>query len=426
MKRIMLKMSLHSNNEFVSNSGIIIVKTGTKYIISTRVIHEKGEPFCAYFGVVFLDKDSKEVGRRIRWLNDAVGTEQTVNIISKALTDRIVVIYRINSETPLTSECKYRLLPMSDISIVEADNELEENFEDVNDYALSRPEELDDEQESIFERNIVWIFGSARSGTTWLGTELLSYNTRTVDELRIADHLGSTLLMETGGSPVRRLDHHSRRPSYFFSKRYENTWIYFLRKLFLNRIYSEISDFSHKIIIKEPMGIGAPDIISKCMPQSKIIILLRDGRDIIDSLFDSRRDENSWGVKMGFTSLDQNKRLEFVERQARTWIKLVEVLMKAYDNHPSELRMIIKYEDLRQNTILVLQKTYEFLQIEIKKNELENIVKKYSFENIPSELKGQGKFRRFASPGKWKDNFNDEEKSTIEKIMGSTLKKLGY
>jgi len=66
------------------------------------------------------------------------------------------------------------------------------------------------------------------------------------------------------------------------------------------------------------------------------------------------------------------------------------------------------------------------LEIEIDKKTLEKIVEKYSFENIPSGLKGKGKFARSASPGKWKENFSEEEKKIMSDVMGDKLVNLGY
>jgi len=48
----------------------------------------------------------------------------------------------------------------------------------------------------------------------------------------------------------------------------------------------------NKIIIKEPHGSLAADTISECLPNSKIIILLRDGRDVLDSEVDGFLKEN--------------------------------------------------------------------------------------------------------------------------------------
>jgi len=57
---------------------------------------------------------------------------------------------------------------------------------------------------------------------------------------------------------------------------------------------------------------------------------------------------------------------------------------------------------------------------------VDDLIQKYNFDNIPANKKGSGKFYRSATPGKWKENFNEEEKKIMEEIMGESLKKLGY
>ena len=101
-------------------------------------------------------------------------------------------------------------------------------------------------------------------------------------------------------------------------------------------------------------------------------------------------------------------------------------LIKTYENHSKNKRFLVHYEDLRKNTLEELEKIYKFLEIDIKRNELEELVEKYSFENIPEKDKGEGKFARSASPGKWKENFTEEEKKLMSEIMGEKLKGLGY
>jgi len=104
----------------------------------------------------------------------------------------------------------------------------------------------------------------------------------------------------------------------------------------------------------------------------------------------------------------------------------MELLMKTFEEHKENLRYLLRYEDLRKNTITELQKVYQFLEIEVDKETLTEIVNKYSFENIPQEEKGKREFRRFATPGMWKENFNEDEKMLINGIVKDTLKKLGY
>jgi len=69
---------------------------------------------------------------------------------------------------------------------------------------------------------------------------------------------------------------------------------------------------------------------------------------------------------------------------------------------------------------------YSFLEIKISEKELKSIIDKYNFKNIPEEKRGTGKIARIASPGKWKENFSEEEKIVINEIMKEYLQMLGY
>jgi len=284
--------------------------------------------------------------------------------------------------------------------------------------------ELTEEQENSLEKNLVWIFGARRSGTTWLG-QLLSHNTVHIYEPTLSDHLA--IQMHPGQvDSVRRIDGRSEHKNYFFANKYKNTWIYYLRKLILYRIYAQIQDHTKKIIIKEPISwLDSSDLICECLPNSKKIILLRDGRDIIDSLIDSRR-KGGWVIKTEKGILKKQDQLRFVETRAKYWIKQMENLLNTYENNSKDNIILVKYEDLRKNTFETIFPIYKFLKIEISENDLNKIIYKYSYENIPEGEKGQGKFVRFASPGKWKENFTHQEIDITNKIMGETLKSLGY
>lgn len=290
---------------------------------------------------------------------------------------------------------------------------------------LDIPTELSEEQELSLEKNIVWVFGPVRGGTTWLGSQLLSYQTYTMFEPKITRLIGDwrQWIVQNG----KKIDRQGAQKDYIFSLQYKKTWIYHLRKLILNRIYSQFPDFSKKIILKEPLGKGGSDIMSECLPNSKIIIIVRDGRDIIDSRLDAVRDQNSWGVKQeGNKPMAEDRKMTFIRNNSIQYVTLIEDLMSMHSNHDKKLRIMVRYEDLRNNTVEELSKIYQFLGIDIARNKLEEIVEKYSFENIPSQSKGKGKFNRYATPGKWKENFNEEEKKLMKSIMENTLKKLNY
>jgi hypothetical protein len=183
-----------------------------------------------------------------------------------------------------------------------------------------------------------------------------------------------------------------------------------------------------KIIIKEPNGSLGSDIITECLPNSKVILVVRDGRDVLDSRISSLR-ENSWAVKnynLRAWPKDKKKSIVELETLAKIWVKRMEVLMKTFESHNSTLRFKIKYEDLLIHTKVELERIYHFIGIEISKEKIEQITKNYDFNKIPKNNKGENKIARFANPGKWKITFTKEETDILNKIMSKTLSQLGY
>jgi hypothetical protein len=104
----------------------------------------------------------------------------------------------------------------------------------------------------------------------------------------------------------------------------------------------------------------------------------------------------------------------------------MKILMQTYDKTPKENRLLIKYEDLLKNTKSILTDLYQFLNITITAEQIDKIITKYDFENIPYEKKGKGQRNRIASPGAWQRNFSNTEIKTMEEIMNETLEKIGY
>jgi len=285
---------------------------------------------------------------------------------------------------------------------------------------VDSPLKLSEKEENILEKNLVWVFGFRRSGTTWLASELLSYKTFVWDEPWIGGHLGLR-----AASGIRSIDKNQVRKSYFFNYSYKSTWLFYLRKLILLRIYSEFQDTSRKIIIKEPNGSLAADIISQSLPKSKFLLVVRDCRDAIASVVDGMK-KGGWRANWQGYYITDEQRSSFIEEEAKTIQLTWEVLFNAYKQHANDSKYIIRYENLRTNTLQELKKLYEFLEIKVDHDILKKIVQKYSYENIPEKWKGTSKSKRSATPGLWKSDLNQNEIKIIHKILGPTLKKLGY
>src|SRR3989440_1474607 len=152
---------------------------------------------------------------------------------------------------------------------------------------------------SRLERRLVWIAGSPRTGSTWLA-ELIADDRRCVRlfEPLIGLHLGvrSTAVAQV---PERQLVEKPRildlrtDEHYFFAAQHSESWIPHLRNLILRRFSVCYAPEAEAYIVHDPNGSDGADIIMHALPKSRLLFLMRDARDVIDSTLDAYR-TGSW------------------------------------------------------------------------------------------------------------------------------------
>jgi len=293
---------------------------------------------------------------------------------------------------------------------------------------ITKFRELSSTEEDQLERKITWIICHGRSGSTWLAEKLLLNPENIIwNEPFIGFHLQVSERAEnpeTGEITYERTFDQEQQNSdrYFFSKLHENTWKPAFRKFFLSRTFSQTKTLQKNVIIKEPTANGSADIILGCLPESKFIFLLRDGRDIVDSRI-AAHGKNTW---LKLAPLDEKKRKIRIKLYSYQWNHGTRIMWKAYQQFNPNRRLFVKYEDLRINTVPELKKIYNFIGVKIEDKELEKIVDLNSFEKIPESEKGPEKFNRTALVSGYKNNFNKDEQKVMNSIMGDLLKQFDY
>jgi hypothetical protein len=179
------------------------------------------------------------------------------------------------------------------------------------------------------------------------------------------------------------------------------------------------------LVIREPNGsIGAP-LLMEALPESRMIFLVRDPRDVIASALDSAR-KGSWLYK---------RRIEEGAGRAKTFDMATETLLQstatmylqnvgnskeAYEAHGGP-KVLVKYEDLRADTLGTMKSLYSELGIEVDERKLARAVKKHAWENVPEEEKGEGKFHRKATPGGWREDLTEKQVEMVERITAPLL-----
>lgn len=433
MKDNLIKVNVSKDQDFSTESDFVNIIPNKQYEINIDSIFTKGQKYSGYF-VVFLFDDKKiEKKRYIKWItNFSNNSTQTTIIFTNSNYVYAKIGIRINTETPLKSDVIGFIQELSSIQFKER-HLIADMFDDINKYEDIEIESLTDSEESLLESKIVWLFGSPRSGTTWLGDRLLKHSqTITWNESWLGIHLGCLIdinqamgmIHDTIDSKLIRIyDIQKINPDYFFSYQYKKIWKPILRKLILERIHSRSLSLEKTIIIKDPVSSLGSDIIMECLPKSKIIFLIRDGRDVVESRLDMHN-VDSWAKLPPLHN--QEERQALIDGYANMWNIDNQIIERAFNNHESNLRFFIKYEELKKNTKHELKKIYNFLNIQITNEELNSLVILNDFKNIENTEKGQGKFNRTASIGGWKKTFNQNEILLMESIMNQTLTKFGY
>lgn len=292
------------------------------------------------------------------------------------------------------------------------------------------------------ERKLVWIMGSPRSGSTWL-MNLMRVHPRVlaIDEPRIGMHLG-LFTPDVLGGPTGRYPREAllvtaasrEQRDYFFSDRYEHSWRPLLRSLIVERLGTQAMDMARVAgvrdpvtVVKEPNGSQVADLILATLPSSRLIFLLRDGRDVVDSALDGAT-SGSWATERYGGGLDTGieDRVRFVEDRSHKWVLRTEAVQRAYSRLPPEGRRMLRYERLRADPAAELRELLGWLDLEVAEQELQSAVARLAFEAVPEEQRGPGRFHRAASPGRWRESLTTAEQRVAQEIMGPKLSELGY
>jgi hypothetical protein len=227
-------------------------------------------------------------------------------------------------------------------------------------------------------------------------------------------------------------DFKRRKRDYLFSDRYREHWMPRLRDLISARFEAQAAEDIAEaggiedpiVVVKEP-GSHAADTIMELFPDSCLIFLLRDGRDVVDSWLDAYRD-GSWATDEGAYSLDDAGRPALIRWQSSVWLHRTEVVQQTYARTDPERRVLVRYEELRTNPVTELARICETIGIESAEGQLEQIAAANEFSRVPDARKGAGREIRRAKPGGWAAHMSREEIIAMHEILADKLDELGY
>jgi hypothetical protein len=272
--------------------------------------------------------------------------------------------------------------------------------------------------------NLIWIFGTARTGSSWLSAIMGEIEGYSRWHEPLVGHLFGNLYYERAG-------HRSEDEHFILGARHKELWLDAVRRFVLDSAAARFPEVAGKggryLIIKEPQGsMGAP-LLMEAIPESRMILLVRDPRDVVASNLDAHQ-KGTWtadlmrkGGKEKPPSLAESRPDAFVKGQAKRYVRDVGNAKQAYEAHGGR-KVMVRYEDLRADTLSTMRRIYSALEIPVEKAGLARSVEKHSWENIPEKEKGEGKFHRKAKPGGWKEDLTPEQVEIVEGVAGSLLR----
>jgi len=277
----------------------------------------------------------------------------------------------------------------------------------------------------IQPESMIWIFGAHRTGSTWLSNMLGDLEAHVEwKEPLVGLILGYDYLIpewwRDGADLVMR-----DRADFLLSDKYQEVWLNSIRALVLdgaNARYPDVADHGY-LVIKEPNGsIGAP-VIARALPQSRLVFLVRDPRDIVASLL-AAHSEGSWIARVGLGDpLADRDPEEFVRKHAHHCMDHLLRAQEAYEHHAAP-KALVRYEDLRADAAEELKRICRAIEVPVDEGQLRRAVERHDWESVPAELKGVGEHYRKALPGCYEDDLTREQIRAVEEIAAPILDKL--
>jgi ribosomal protein L34E len=296
------------------------------------------------------------------------------------------------------------------------------------------------------ENRLAWIFGSSRSGSTWL-LKMLSdlEGVVPIDDPHLGHHLGvwrpiplAWAACEDPPELSTLLEVKAEEPGYFFAERYRDAWWKPLRELIAARFEAQAEgpgggaggqDGAERsaaagaaFVVKEPGSHVAP-FLAELFPESKVIFLLRDGRDVVDSWLDAYS-EGSWAIPGGAFPVSEEGRIPLIRWLSEVWVFRSRQVRKAYESRAPGDRIQIRYEDLRGETERCLTGICEMIGLD--SGRVPEVVGAHRFEKLPRTARGPRRVVRQARPGGWRDNLSAAERKAMHEVLGEALEEFGY
>lgn len=299
----------------------------------------------------------------------------------------------------------------------------------------------------------IFVFSTARSGSTWLASDILGWRNRTrvVDEPgfgqlfaplqwdaeRFADlsrcmfYIPSGFAYESGGArrdlPTDILPVFERRnaaltgPSAIFNPAHIHNFQRMVRRVVVHHLIDEwgLGDFE-RFVVKLPNESHAADFLLQAIPEARAIHLVRDGRDVMRSRF------GAFSSQILEETRDPALRQYGIAFYSHLWNFQNDIISAACAEHDQAKVIRVRYEDLHFDRLNQSRSILKWIGLDLPKEEEASFLDAIDIANAPAAEVGYGKRRGDGSIGKFRHAFSAADIALMEEIMGPVLERFGY
>ena len=178
-------------------------------------------------------------------------------------------------------------------------------------------------------------------------------------------------------------------------------------------------------MIKETNGSHAADLVMRVIPASRLLLLIRDGRDVVDSLLHAYQPGGFMANKQGRSFATPEQRAEGLGWAARLWACNTDMTLKAMESHPAELTRVVRYEDLLADTVGQVKGLYDWLGLE--RGRLARAARRGALVLAPPEgADGPDDAQPLRPPGPLAREPERRGAAQVNEICGPLLERFGY
>jgi hypothetical protein len=230
-----------------------------------------------------------------------------------------------------------------------------------------------------------------------------------------------------GGFYYRARSRQQASKNFVLGDRQRKTWMKSIRSFVLDGANGRFPNAGAQgyVVIKEPQGSTGAPLMMEALPESRQIFLVRDPRDVVASTLDAHK-EGAWAYGRAQETAKQDVLAnespdEFVRKRATTHYERLERAWQAYEEHRGS-KSLVRYEDLQADTLGTMKRIYSDLGMPVDEDSLAGALQKHSWESVPEEKKGEGKFYRKGTPGGWRDDLTPEQVAIVEEIAAPLIR----